>query len=56
MAAPFAEWLMGIEPGHVTDVPGLSRADQLHKIGNGAMRQQAYAAYQHLLTLMEEAK
>ena len=56
LAAPFAEWLMGIEPGHVTDVPGLSRADQLHKIGNGAMRQQAYAAYQHLLTLMEEAK
>ncbi|MFF4019976.1 DNA cytosine methyltransferase [Streptomyces sp. NPDC001843] len=56
LAAPFAEWLMGIEPGYVTDVPGLDRAQQLHKIGNGAMRHQAYAAYEHLLNLMKEAK
>lgn len=55
LAAPFAEWLMGIEPGHVTGVPGLDRKDQLHKIGNGAMPQQAYAAYEHLLSLMKEA-
>lgn len=46
---------MGIEPGHVTGVPGLDRKDQLHKIGNGAMPQQAYAAYEHLLNLMKEA-
>lgn len=45
LAAPFAEWLMGLPEGHVTAVPGLSRADQLHKIGNGAMPQQAYRAY-----------
>lgn len=55
LAAPFAEWLMGIEPGHVTAVPGLDRKDQLHKIGNGAMPVQAYAAYEHLLSLMKEA-
>lgn len=54
LAAPFAEWLMGI-PGHVTDVPGLDRSAQLHKIGNGAMPQQAYVAYEYLLQQMKEA-
>lgn len=46
---------MGIAPGHVTDVPGLDRKDQLHKIGNGAMPLQAYAAYEHIFNLMKEA-
>ncbi|NJP50062.1 DNA cytosine methyltransferase [Streptomyces sp. SBST2-5] len=54
LAAPFAEWLMGV-PGHVTGVPGLDRAQQLHKIGNGAMPQQAYVAYEHIFNLMKEA-
>ncbi len=45
LAAPFAEWLMGLPEGHVTQVSGLSRAEQLHKIGNGAMSQQAQYAY-----------
>lgn len=48
LTATFAEWLMGI-PGHVTDVPGLSRSEQLARIGNGAMPQQAYTAYEYLL-------
>lgn len=52
LTASFAEWLMGV-PGHVTSVPGLSRSDQLHKIGNGAMPQQAYVAYEYLLNLIE---
>lgn len=54
LAAPFAEWLMGIPAGHVTGVPGLTRAQQLHKIGNGAMWQQGYVAYAYLLHLMGE--
>jgi DNA (cytosine-5)-methyltransferase 1 len=45
---------MGVEPGHITAVPGLSRSDQLHCIGNGAVPQQAYAAYAYLLELMEK--
>jgi hypothetical protein len=44
---------MGI-PGHVTGVPGLSRAQQLARIGNGAMPQQAYAAYEYLLHQIEK--
>jgi DNA (cytosine-5)-methyltransferase 1 len=45
---------MGV-PGRVTDVPGLTRSEQLQRIGNGAMPQQAYAAYEHLLDQMKEA-
>lgn len=56
LAALFAEWLMGIEPGHVTAVPGLVRKDHLSLIGNGAMPLQAYAAYEHLLSIMNNIK
>ena len=48
--APFAEWMMGLPEGHVTQVPGVSRADQLKAIGNGVCPQQAAAAIHHLLT------
>lgn len=46
---------MGI-PGHVTGVPGLTRAQQLHKIGNGAMPQQAYVAYEYLLRQIQQGE
>lgn len=51
LAARFAEWLMGLPRGWVTDVPGLSRADQLRAIGNGVAPAQAYEAYRRLLDL-----
>jgi DNA (cytosine-5)-methyltransferase 1 len=44
----FVEWLMGLDAGHVTDVPGLSRTAQLKALGNGVMPQQAAAALRHL--------
>lgn len=53
LTALFAEWLMGV-PGHITSVPGLTRAQQLHKAGNGAMPQQAYVAYEYLLKQIKE--
>ena len=40
----FAEWIMGLPDGWVTDVPGLSRAQQIKAIGNGVVPQQAAAA------------
>ncbi|MFE0326303.1 DNA cytosine methyltransferase [Streptomyces sp. NPDC058960] len=49
LAARFAEWLMGVPDGWVTDVPGLTRAQQLHKIGNGVFPHQAHEAYRRLL-------
>ncbi|KAF4408690.1 DNA cytosine methyltransferase [Streptomyces lycii] len=49
LTARFAEWLMGLPDGWVTATPGLSRADQLHAIGNGVVPQQAYEAYRRLL-------
>lgn len=48
--AAFAEHMMGLPEGHVTQVPGISRADQLKAIGNGVCPQQAAAAIHQLLT------
>lgn len=44
LSPAFVEWLMGLEAGWVTDVPGLSRTQQLHALGNGVVPQQAEAA------------
>lgn len=44
---------MGLPAGHVTAVPGISRADQLKAIGNGVCPQQAVAALNHLLAMKE---
>ncbi|AZS71447.1 DNA cytosine methyltransferase [Streptomyces lydicus] len=45
---PFVEWLMGLPAGHVTDVPGLTRTQQLRALGNGVVPQQAEAAIRFL--------
>lgn len=44
------EWMMGLLPGWVTDVPGLSRAQYLKILGNGVVPQQAEAALDEILT------
>ena len=49
--AEFASWMMGLPEGHVTQVPGISRADQLKAIGNGVCPQQAAAALTKLLEM-----
>lgn len=49
----FAEWMMGLPDGWVTDVPGLTRGEQLKAIGNGVCPQQATAA---LTALIERAQ
>ena len=40
----FVEFLMGLPEGHVTDVPDVSRNDQLKALGNGVVWQQCAAA------------
>jgi DNA (cytosine-5)-methyltransferase 1 len=45
----FTEWLMGLPAGHVTDVPGLSRNQQLKALGNGVVPAQAIAALELLM-------
>lgn len=55
--ARFAEWLMWLPDGWVTDVPGLAakgrdpRAKHLHAIGNGVVPEQAYQAFAYLLNI-----
>lgn len=55
LAAPFPEWMMGWPAGWVTQVPGISRNDQLRIIGNGVCPQQAIAALRWLLNVCEVA-
>ncbi|MFC8491818.1 DNA cytosine methyltransferase [Streptomyces sp. NPDC057235] len=44
LSPAFVEWLMGLDAGHVTDVPGLTRTQQLKALGNGVVPRQAEAA------------
>ena len=56
LAPPFVEWMMGLPPGWVTGIEGLSRAKQLKLLGNGVVPQQVYLALRTLLetlSLME---
>ena len=48
----FASWMMGLPAGHVTSVPGLSRADMLKMIGNGVCPQQGAMALHELLEMV----
>ena len=41
---------MGLDSGHVTDVPGLSRNDMLKLLGNGVVPRQGEAAIRYLLS------
>lgn len=49
LSPAFVEWMMGLDAGHVTGVPGLSRAAQLKILGNGVVPLQAAAAVRALL-------
>lgn len=51
----FSSWMMGWPAGWVTQVPGVSRNDQLKIIGNGVVPQCAAAALQHLISISEVA-
>lgn len=42
---------MGLPAGWVTDIPGLTRNEQLKMLGNGVVPQQAYAALCNLLSV-----
>jgi DNA (cytosine-5)-methyltransferase 1 len=51
----FVEFLMGLPDGWVTDVPGITRADQLRMLGNGVVPQQGAAALRRLLAMRAAA-
>lgn len=55
MTAEFPEWMMGLPPGWVTDVPGLSRSAKIRAIGNGVVPQQAAMAVADLLGRLQQA-
>ena len=50
----FVEWMQGLPPGWVTDIPGITRNQQLRMLGNGVVPQQAAAALDPLLDEWED--
>ncbi|MBT2396663.1 DNA cytosine methyltransferase [Streptomyces sp. ISL-100] len=50
LSAEFVEWMMGLPSGWVTAIEGLTRAAQLHLLGNSVVPQQAALALDLLLT------
>ncbi|WP_419996122.1 DNA cytosine methyltransferase [Streptomyces boninensis] len=53
LSPAFVEWMMGADPGWVTDPElGLSRSDQLKILGNGVVIHQAALAYRTLLAAL----
>lgn len=48
LAPAFSEWMMGLEPGWVTDIVD-SRNDALHVLGNGVVPRQAEEAFRFLM-------
>jgi len=52
----FVEWMMGLNPGHVTSIDGISRANQLKMLGNGVVPQQALAALQIMTERMRHVE
>ena len=55
LSPAFVEWMMGLPAGWVTDVPELTRNEQLKALGNGVVPQQAEAALRLLLPATEAA-
>jgi hypothetical protein len=49
LAPEFPEWMMGLQPGWVTAVPGLTRTAMLKLIGNGVVIHQGALAIRVLL-------
>ncbi|MFF9088608.1 DNA cytosine methyltransferase [Streptomyces sp. NPDC014991] len=56
LSPEFVEWMMGLDAGHVTAVPGLTRTQQLKALGNGVVPQQAAAALRMLLARSREGQ
>jgi DNA (cytosine-5)-methyltransferase 1 len=55
LSCRFDEWFMGLPPGHITNVPGITHNDALKLCGNGVVPQQAEAALRWLHDARETA-
>ena len=51
LSTKFLEWMMGVPPGWVTDVPGLKRYQQIQILGNGVIPLQATVGVAELLRI-----
>lgn len=57
LSAKFAEWMMGLPDGWVTDPAiGLTRNEQLKACGNGVVPQQAMAALSDMTNALQNER
>lgn len=56
LSPEFAEWLMGLDPGWVTNVPGLTHKEKLERIGNGVVPHQAFHAFRELKATLDAGR
>jgi DNA (cytosine-5)-methyltransferase 1 len=49
LSPAFAEWMMGLPRGWITDVPDIKRREALKAAGNGVIHQQGAEALRFLL-------
>ena len=52
-SAEMIEWLMGLQPGWVTQVPGLRRTQMIKMLGNGVVPLQAATAIRELMERLD---
>lgn len=49
LSVEFPEWMMGLEPGHVSKVEGITHNQKIKALGNGVQVQQAIRALEDML-------
>jgi hypothetical protein len=49
LSGKFTEWMMALDPGWITDVPGITNNDAIRMCGNGVVWRQAEAALRVLV-------
>ena len=56
LSARFCEWMMGLQPGWVCDVPGVLHQASIRLIGNGVVPHQARAALAEMAAVATQGK
>ena len=49
LSARFVEWMMGLPPGWIADVPNITRTEAIRACGNGVVPQQGAVALAWLI-------
>ena len=54
LSPPFVEWMMGLPEGWITDIPGITRSNQIKLLGNGVIPRQAEEGIRRCITALKD--